>query len=277
MSNLFAFLELKAQMPVAARPIDLPRPIAHGVEFKHVSFKYPDRDEYALRDVSLTIKPGEKIALVGANGAGKTTFVKLMTRLYDPSEGQVLIDGIDLREVDPKDLQKRIGVIFQDFVKYYLPARENVGFGQIDQLENEPRIVDSATRSGADPTIRSLPQGYDTMLGKWFERGHDLSGGEWQKVALARAFMREAEVLVLDEPTASLDALNEYAIFQRFRELTDNKIALLISHRFSTVRMADRIVVLDGGRIIETGSHAELLALGGEYAKLFTIQAEGYR
>jgi ATP-binding cassette subfamily B protein len=277
MSNLFAFLELKAQMPVAARPIDLPRPIAHGVEFKHVSFKYPDRDEYALRDVSLTIKPGEKIALVGANGAGKTTFVKLLTRLYDPTEGQVLIDGIDLREVDPQDLQKRIGVIFQDFVRYHLPARENVGFGQIDRLDDEPRIVDAAVRAGADATIRSLPQGYDTMLGKWFERGHDLSGGEWQKVALARAFMREAEVLVLDEPTASLDALNEYAIFQRFRELTDNKIALLISHRFSTVRMADRIVVLDAGRVIETGTHAELLALGGEYAQLFTLQAEGYR
>jgi ATP-binding cassette subfamily B protein len=277
MSNLFAFLELKPQMPVSARPIALPDKLERGIEFCNVSFKYPDREEYALRNVSLTIKPGEKIALVGANGAGKTTFVKLLTRLYDPVEGQVLIDGIDLREVDPKDLQKRIGVIFQDFVKYYLPARENVGFGQIDQLENEPRIVDSATRSGADPTIRALPQGYDTMLGKWFERGHDLSGGEWQKVALARAFMREAEVLVLDEPTASLDALNEYAIFQRFRELTDNKIALLISHRFSTVRMADRIVVLDEGQVIETGTHAELLALGGEYAKLFTIQAEGYR
>ena len=277
MSNLFAFLELKPLMPVAAHPIALPARFERGVEFRNVSFKYPDREECALRDVSLTIKPGEKIALVGANGAGKTTFVKLLTRLYDPSEGQVLIDGIDLREVDPQDLQKRIGVIFQDFVKYHLSARENVGFGQIDQLDNEPRIVDSATRAGADATIRALPQGYDTMLGKWFERGHDLSGGEWQKVALARAFMRDAEVLVLDEPTAALDALNEYAIFQRFRELTDNKIALLISHRFSTVRMADRIVVLDGGQIIESGTHTELLALGGEYAKLFTIQAEGYR
>jgi ATP-binding cassette, subfamily B, bacterial len=277
MSNLFAFLDLNPQMPVTANPIALPRPIVHGLEFRHVSFKYPDRDAYALRDVSLTIKPGEKIALVGANGAGKTTFVKLLTRLYDPSEGQVLIDGIDLREVDPNELQKRIGVIFQDFVRYHLPVRENIGFGQIDELDNEPRIIDSATRAGADATIRGLPQGYDTMLGKWFERGNDLSGGEWQKVALARAFMREAEVLVLDEPTAALDAMNEYAIFQRFRELTDNKIALLISHRFSTVRMADRIVVLEDGHIIETGTHAELLALGGEYAKLFTIQAEGYK
>src|SRR5512135_2271445 len=277
MSNLFAFLELKPQMPVAAQPVALPAKLECGIEFRNVSFRYPDREEYALRDVSITIKPGEKIALVGANGAGKTTFVKLLTRLYDPSEGQVLIDGIDLREVDPKDLQKRIGVIFQDFVRYFLPARENVGFGQIDQLDDQARIIDSAKRSGAHETLSALPQGYETMLGKWFERGNDLSGGEWQKVALGRAFMREAEVLVLDEPTAALDALNEYAIFQRFRELTDNKIALLISHRFSTVRMADRIVVLEDGHIIETGTHAELLALGGEYAKLFTIQAEGYR
>ena len=277
MSNLFAFLDLKPLMPISATPIALPNPIEHGIEFRNVSFRYADRNDYALRDVNLTIKPGEKIALVGANGAGKTTLVKLLTRLYDPTEGQVLVDGVDLREVDPKDLQKRIGVIFQDFVKYFLPAKENIGFGQIDQLENESRIVDSAQRSGAHPTITSLPQGYDTMLGKWFERGNDLSGGEWQKVALARAFMRDAEVLVLDEPTAALDALNEYAVFQRFRELTDNKIAILISHRFSTVRMADRIIVLEDGAITEIGTHADLLAKGGMYAKLFTIQAEGYR
>ncbi len=277
MSNLFAFLDLKPLMPVSANPIVLPRPITRGVEFKNVSFKYADRADYALKNINLTIRPGEKIALVGANGAGKTTLVKLLTRLYDPTEGSITIDGIDLREVDPKDLQKRIGVIFQDFVHYHLPARENVGFGQIDQLDNEPRIVDSAQRAGAHPTITALPQGYDTMLGKWFERGNDLSGGEWQKVALARAFMREAEVLVLDEPTAALDALNESAVFQRFRELTDHKIAILISHRFSTVRMADRIVVLEDGAITEMGTHAELLARGGLYAKLFTIQAEGYR
>jgi ATP-binding cassette subfamily B protein len=277
MSNLFAFLDLKPLMPVSAHPIELPRPIRHGIEFKNVSFKYPDRADYALRGINLTIRPGEKIALVGANGAGKTTLVKLLTRLYDPTDGCITIDGVDLREVDPRDLQKRIGVIFQDFVHYHLPARENVGFGQIDQLDNEPRIIDSAQRSGAHPTITALPQGYDTMLGKWFERGNDLSGGEWQKVALARAFMREAEVLVLDEPTAALDALNESAVFQRFRELTDHKIAILISHRFSTVRMADRIVVLEDGAITELGTHAQLLARGGLYAKLFTLQAEGYR
>ena len=264
-------------MPVADKPLSLPLRIERGIEFRNVSFRYTDQTDYALRNVNLTIKPGEKIALVGANGAGKTTLVKLLTRLYDPSEGQIVIDGIDLRELDPKDLQKRIGVIFQDFVRYHLPARENVGFGQIEALDDEPRIVDSATRSGAHPTITALPNGYDTMLGRWFERGHELSGGEWQKVALARAFMREAEVLVLDEPTASLDALNEYAVFQRFRELTDHKIAILISHRFSTVRMADRIVVIEDGRITELGTHQELLKLGGTYAKLFTIQAEGYR
>jgi ATP-binding cassette subfamily B protein len=277
MSNLFSFLDLKPLMPIAAHPIDLPRPIVRGIEFKNVSFQYADRTEYALKNVNLMIKPGEKIALVGANGAGKTTLVKLLTRLYDPTEGQITIDGIDLREVDPKELQKRIGVIFQDFVKYFLPARENIGFGQIDQLDDEARIIDASKRSGAHETLSALPQGYDTMLGKWFEKGNDLSGGEWQKVALGRAFMREAEVLVLDEPTASLDALNEYAIFQRFRELTDNKIALLISHRFSTVRMADRIIVLEHGEVTEMGTHQTLVDLGGMYAKLFNIQAEGYR
>jgi ATP-binding cassette subfamily B protein len=277
MSNLFSFLELEPLMPVSLNPIELPRPIVRGIEFKNVSFQYADRPEYALKNVNLLIKPGEKIALVGANGAGKTTLVKLLTRLYDPTEGYITIDGIDLRDIDPKELQKRIGVIFQDFVKYFLPARENIGFGQIDQLDDEARIIDASKRSGAHETLMALPQGYATMLGKWFEKGNDLSGGEWQKVALGRAFMREAEVLVLDEPTAALDAINEYAIFQRFRELTDNKIALLISHRFSTVRMADRIIVLEHGEVTEMGTHQSLVDLDGMYAKLFNIQAEGYR
>ncbi|MEI6043835.1 MAG: ATP-binding cassette domain-containing protein, partial [Chloroflexota bacterium] len=242
-----------------------------------VSFRYPDKEEWALRNLNLTVAAGEKIALVGANGAGKTTLVKLLTRLYEPTEGQILLDGVDLRDYDLKELHERIGVIFQDFVRYQATARENIGFGQINALEDEPRIIQAAERGGADTLINDLSEGYDTMLGHWFDKGHELSGGQWQKIALSRAFMRNSEVLVLDEPTAALDAEREYEIFQRFRELTQGKIALLISHRFSTVRMADRIAVLDGGLVTELGSHQELLALGGTYARLFNLQAEGYR
>ncbi len=277
MSNLFAFLELKPQLVVSTRPLPVPKEIQHGIEFRNVSFKYDGHDEYALHDVSLCIHPCEKIALVGPNGAGKTTLIKLLTRLYDPTEGQILLDKVDLRQYDLPDLRQRIGVIFQDFVHYHLSAAENVGFGQIEAVDDRPRIVRAAQKSGADPVISTLPEGYETTLGRWFSKGRDLSGGEWQKIALGRAFMRDCQVLVLDEPTAALDAENELRVFQQFRELTSDKIAVLISHRFSTVRMADRIFVIEQGSITEQGTHQELLARGGTYARLFTLQAESYK
>src|SRR5262245_27896804 len=277
MDNLFSFLKLTPQMSRADQPAPMPEHFRQGLEFRHVSFRYPGREDWALRDVNLRIAPGEKLALVGPNGAGKTTMIKLLTRLYDPTEGQILLDGIDLREYDLDELRQRIGVIFQDFVRYQLTLRENIGFGQIDRLEDGERVQGAAERGGADQVVAELPEGMDTMLGRWFEKGHELSGGQWQKIALGRAFMRDGEVLVLDEPTAALDAEREYEIFQRFRELTDGKIAVLISHRFSTVRMADRIAVIEDGQIAELGSHAELLAHGGTYARLFELQAEGYR
>ncbi|HMQ30867.1 MAG TPA: ABC transporter ATP-binding protein [Chloroflexaceae bacterium] len=276
LENLFGFLSLRPQM-IAGEGRKVPRPIAQGIEFRGVSFRYPDREEYALRDVSLIVRPGEKIALVGANGAGKTTLIKLLTRLYDPTEGQILLDGVDLREYDLEDLRQCIGVIFQDFVRYQVTARENIGFGQIDQLADEARVLAASERGGANEVVDRLPKGYDTVLGRWFEKGAELSGGQWQKIALGRAFMRDSEVLVLDEPTSALDAEREYEIFQRFRELTAGRIAFLISHRFSTVRMADRIAVIEGGRIGELGTHHELLELDGTYARLFNMQAEGYR
>jgi ATP-binding cassette, subfamily B, bacterial len=277
MANLFDFLGLKPQMGVAARNQGLPVPLRQGIEFRGVGFCYPDREEWALRNIDLTIRPGEKIALVGPNGAGKTTLIKLLSRLYDPTEGLILIDGIDIRELDPLDLRQRIGVIFQDFVRYHLAASENIGFGQIEALDRLEQIIESARKSGAHSIIENLPDGYQTMLGRWFHGGHELSVGQWQKIALARAFMRDAEILVLDEPTASLDAETEYEIFRRFQELTVGKMAILISHRFSTVRMADRIVVIEEGRIAEIGSHQDLLSRGGIYGHLFSLQAEGYR
>lgn len=277
MSNLFGFLAMAPGAASKAGSRKAPRPFRTGIEFRNVSFKYPNRDGFALRNVSLTIRPGQKLALVGANGAGKTTFVKLLTRLYDPTEGVILLDGVDLRDYDVEDLRQRVGVIFQDFVKYLATARENIGFGQIDAVEDKPRVARAAERGGADTVVGELPQGYETVLGGWWERGSELSGGQWQKMALSRAFMRDGEILVLDEPTAALDAEREYEIFQRFRELTAGKIALLISHRFSTVRMADQIAVLEKGELIELGSHDELLARNGIYARLFNMQAEGYR
>lgn len=277
MENLFTFLSLAPQMTPAAQPLPVPPRLQQGLEFRNVSFRYPGRDDWALREINLTIAPGEKLALVGPNGAGKTTLIKLLTRLYDPTEGQILLDGVDLRDYDLDEVRRRIGVIFQDFVRYQLTVRENIGFGQIDRLDDAQQIGEAARRGGADDIVATLPSGMETMLGRWFEHGFELSGGQWQKIALSRAFMRDGEVLVLDEPTAALDAEREYEIFQRFRELTAGKIAVLISHRFSTVRMADRIAVIEGGRITEVGSHAELLQQGGAYARLFEMQAAGYR
>lgn len=277
MANYFEFLDIEPRMRVAAPPKKLPAELAHGIEFRGVGFRYPDSDEWVLRNVDLRIRAGEKIALVGHNGAGKTTLIKLLSRLYDPVEGAILLDGIDVRDIDPIELRQKIGVIFQDFVRYHLPARENIGFGQIEAADEMEKIVESARKSGAHKMIEDLPEGYETMLGRWFHGGHELSLGQWQRIALARAFMRDAEILVLDEPTASLDAQTEYEIFRHFQELTDGKMAILISHRFSTVRMADRIVVIENGRIAEMGSHEELLRQEGTYARLFSLQAEGYR
>jgi ATP-binding cassette subfamily B protein len=277
MANFFEFLCLEPRMKITGQKRKLSLPLRGGIEFRDIGFRYPDSEEWALRGVNLIIRPGEKIALVGHNGAGKTTLIKLLSRLYDPTEGSILIDGIDIRDLDPLELQQRIGVIFQDFVRYHLPVRENIGFGQIDAMDDVERIAAAARKSGAQAVVEELPEGYETMLGRWFHDGHELSLGQWQKVALARAFMRDAEILVLDEPTASVDARAEYEIFQNFKALTEGKMAILISHRFSTVRMADRIAVIQEGRIAELGTHDELLSRAGTYAELFSMQAEGYR
>ena len=247
------------------------------MRFERVSFKYPGRDAWALKDVDLMVPAGRSLALVGHNGAGKTTLIKLLMGLYTPTSGRVLLDGRPLSDWPAEALRARIAVVFQDFNRYQLPARENVGFGSVDALDDDARIARALERGGATADLEKLKDGLDTQLGRWFKDGVELSGGQWQKVALSRAFMREqADVLVLDEPTAALDAEAEHAVFERFRALTEGRTALLISHRFPTVRMADHIVVLEGGQIVEQGSHDALIAADGRYARLFKLQAQGY-
>ncbi|WP_201365529.1 ABC transporter ATP-binding protein, partial [Dictyobacter formicarum] len=247
------------------------------IEFRNVSFTYPGKTEPALSHISFTVRAGESIALVGRNGAGKTTLVKLLTRLYDPDEGEILIGGQNIRNYDFVELRQYVGVIFQDFVKYQMTARENIGLGRVTAIDNLNEVKDAARKSGADTVVEGLDKGYESMLGHWFEEGKQLSGGEWQKVALARAFMRDAHILILDEPTSALDPQAEFDVFTRFRHLTEGKTAIFISHRFSTVRLADRIIVIEHGVMVEYGSHQELIALNGRYAELFNLQAQAYR
>ncbi|WP_438024831.1 ABC transporter ATP-binding protein [Sorangium sp. So ce233] len=288
MSNLFQYLSIPtsaspavpdgAPAPTNGAPA-LPDggPSERGVRFEGVGYRYPGQSRWALRGIDLHIPSGQSLALVGHNGAGKTTFIKLLTRLYEPTEGRILLDGKDLRAWDLDALRRRIGVVFQDFNQYQLTLRENVGLGSLDHLADEPRIARAVSEGGAEEVVAAAPGGLDAQLGRWFKDGVELSGGQWQKIALARAFMREqADILVLDEPTAALDAEAEHAVFQRFRSLSRGRTTIVISHRFPTVRMADRILVLDGGRIVEEGTHDELVARGQRYARMFALQAEGY-
>jgi ABC-type multidrug transport system fused ATPase/permease subunit len=278
MSNLFAYLDISTggEQPRRLPALSAPRVRAQAIEFRDVSFKYPGSDIWVLRDISLKLLPGEKMALVGENGAGKSTLIKLLMRLYDPTEGAILYGGVDLRDMDARDLRDRIGVLFQDFVRYQWTARENIGVGWLPALEDRARIERAVDDGGARSVVEQLPHKLDTMLGGWFEDGHELSSGQWQKIGLARAFMRDSEVLVLDEPTAALDAEAEHELFGRLQQLAAERTAILISHRFSTVRQADRIAVIRGGRVEELGTHAELLERNGRYAHLFKLQASGY-
>lgn len=277
LEDLYAFFEIEPEIVSPENPRPFPTPIRHGFVFEDVGFQYPGADRWAVRHLDFTLKAGEVLALVGENGAGKTTLVKLLARLYDPDEGRILLDGVDLREYDLEVLRSNIGVIFQDFVRYHMTAAENIAVGRIEARDDRARIAAAARRSLADEVIDKLPKGYDQIIGKRFKSGVDLSGGEWQKVAIARAYMRDAQLLILDEPTAALDARAEFEVFQRFKELSDDKTAVLISHRFSSVRMADRILVLNEGQVEAMGTHEELLSQNGRYAELFELQAAGYR
>jgi ATP-binding cassette subfamily B protein len=277
LTDLLAFFEMQPTIRSKPNALPAPRPMVLGFEFRNVCFRYPGSSRLILDRMNFRLCPGERVALIGENGQGKTTIVKLITRLYDPSEGQILLDGVDLREYDLDDLHREMGVIFQDFMRYEMTARENIAVGRVEEIDNLELLQSAARKSMADSMVGRLPQHYEQMLGRRFERGVDLSGGEWQKVALARAYLRDAQLLILDEPTAALDARSEFEVFRRFSELTAGKTALFISHRFSTVRMADRIVVLDNGRIIEEGSHDQLASIGGRYAEMFEMQASSYR
>ncbi|MEN5210236.1 ABC transporter ATP-binding protein [Stenotrophomonas terrae] len=277
LDDLFSFFAIEPEIRSRPDAAAIPRPIREGFVFDNVGFRYPDAERWAVRNLSFHLQAGEVIALVGENGAGKTTLVKLLARLYDPDEGRILLDGRDLRDYDLDDLRANMGVIFQDFVRYHLSAGENIGVGLVEAMDDKVRIRDAAHRALADEVIDALPAGYDQLIGRRFKTGVDLSGGQWQKIAIARAYMRDAQVMILDEPTAALDARAEFEVFQRFKELSDNRTAVLISHRFSSVRMADRILVLADGRIEASGTHEELMIEGGRYAELFELQAAGYR
>jgi ATP-binding cassette subfamily B protein len=276
-TNFYEFLDIKPQIKTPAKPCTVPDPMEKGIALEHVSFRYPEGSRNVLEDVSLSIKPGEVVAFVGENGSGKTTLVKLLCRLYDPTGGVITMDGIDLKMFDPNELRRQFGIIFQDFAQYHLTALENIWLGNIELSPDKKLIADAAKYAGADDLIRGFSEGYETMLGKWFENGEELSGGQWQKIALARAFLRDAGLIVLDEPTSSLDPNSEFQLFTKFRQLLKGRSAVLISHRFSTVLMADRIFVLDKGRIIESGSHDQLIQKGGKYSLMFERQAKHYR
>ena len=276
LTDLLAFFDMQPTIQSKPNALPAPRPIVRGFEFRNVSFHYPGSSRMVLNGLNFHLHPGERVALIGENGEGKTTIVKLITRLYDPTEGQVLLDGVDLKEYRLEDLYREIGVIFQDFMRYEMTARENIAVGRIEEIDDLKLLEDAAQKSLADAVVAKIG-GYDQMLGRRFETGVDLSGGEWQKIALARAYLRDAQLLVLDEPTAALDARSEFEVFKRFAELTTGKMALFISHRFSTVRMADRIVVLEKGRIAEEGNHDQLARLGGRYKEMFEMQAASYR
>ena len=277
LNDLFSFFEVRPEILSPENPLPFPKPIREGFVFEDVGFIYPGAERWAVRHLDFTLKAGEVVALVGENGAGKTTLVKLLTRLYDPDEGRILLDGHDLRDYDLDQLRGSMGVIFQDFVRYNFTAGDNIAVGRISARDDQARIARAARSSQADEVIAGLPRGYDQRIGKRFKNGIELSGGEWQKVAIARAYMREAEVLILDEPTAALDARAEFEVFQRFKELSKGKTAVLISHRFSSVRMADRIFVLADGKLEAAGTHEELVSKPGLYAELFELQAAGYR